>query len=214
MATTAATLGERALRRLGVAIVPLADRPGLDERIAPATIAADALVQLGVISAEEVPSADDQALSLSKVRAVQDSLTSQAIVWWDNTGIPRAVQQEYTSLAALSMAMSFGKPSDPQQTALLETRVRRMALVLSAPDIATKAITSVHADLAARGRVRWSIEDIPSAAEQPYVTLAAFQLAPLFEQQGNAAEVVQATRQLAQIIALPTSGERVQVEYF
>jgi predicted deacylase len=89
-----------------------------------------------------------------------------------------------------------------------------MALVLSAPDIATKAVTAVHADLAARGRVRWSIEDVPAAAEQPYVTLAAFQLAPLFEQQGNAAEVVQANRQLAQIIALPTSGERVQVEYF
>jgi hypothetical protein len=214
MAATAATLGERALRRLGVAIVPLADRPGLDERIAPATIAADALVKLGVISAEEVPSPDDQALSLAAVRAVQDSLIAQAIVWWDNTGIPRAVREEYISLAALSMAMSFGKPTDLQQVALLETRIRRMALVLSSPDIATKAIHSVHADLAARGRVRWSIEDIPAAAEQPYVVLAAFQMAPLFEQQPVPTDAALAQRQLAQIIALPTSGERVQVEYF
>lgn len=212
--TSASTLGERCLRRLGVALVPLADRPGLDERIAPATIASDALVELGVISAEETPSADDQALSLAKVRAVQDSLTSQALVWWDNTGIPRAVANEYIRLSAFAMATAFGRPSDPQQIGLLEQRVRRMALVLSAPDLATRAITTVHADLAARGKVRWSIEDIPESAEEPYIALACFQLAPLFDKEPVPAELQLAERAIARMITLGSSGEYVQAEYF
>lgn len=313
--TTISDLGERALRRIGVAIVPFADRPPLNAMVTPASVATAALfelgviasfdspplivavtpdsvataalVELGVIAADEIPAPADQALAMAKVaavqaslaaqtlvswdptiiptaaveeytkmtasmmassfgksadlqiyaelearvrhvslvfaapeiatkavQAVQDSLTAQALVWWDNTGIPSAVAEEYTKLAALQMAPTFGKAADPQLYAALEARVRHVALVLSAPDLATAAVQAVHDDLTARGRVRWSVFDIPPAAVDPYVALAAAALAPRFEQQFPPDAVIAATRSLAQIIALPTSGERVQAEYF
>jgi hypothetical protein len=207
-------LGERALRRIGVAIVPVADRPPLNAMVTPASVATAALVELGVIAADETPTASDQALALAKVQAVQDSLTARALTWWDNTGIPSAVAEEYTKMAATLAATSFGKAGDIQIYAALEARVRQVALVLSAPDLATAAVQAVHDDLAARGRLRWTVFDIPPAAIDPYVALAAAALAPRFEQQFPADAVVAATRSLAQIIALPTSGERVQTEYF
>jgi hypothetical protein len=207
-------LGERALRRIGVAVVPVADRPPLNAMVSPASVATAALVELGVIASDETPTASDQALALAKVQAVQDSLTARALTWWDNTGIPSAVAEEYTKMAATLAATSFGKAGDIQIYAALEARVRQVALVLSAPDLATAAVQAVHDDLAARGRVRWSIQDIPPAAVDPYVALAAAALAPRFEQQFPPDAVVAATRSLAQIIALPTSGERVQTEYF
>jgi hypothetical protein len=207
-------LGERALRRIGVAIVPVADRPPLNAMVTPASVATAALVELGVIAADETPTASDQALALAKVQAVQDSLTARALTWWDNTGIPSAVAEEYTKMAATLAATSFGKAGDIQIYAALEARVRQVALVLSAPDLATAAVQAVHDDLAARGRVRWTVFDIPPAAIDPYVALAAAALAPRFEQQFPPDAVVAATRSLAQIIALPTSGERVQTEYF
>ena len=202
------------MRRLGVAVIPIADRPPLATMITPEVIATDALVELGVIAADEVPSASDQALALAKVGAVQDSLASQAIVWWDNSGVPSALREEYTKMAASQMASSFGKAADPAVYALFENRVRRMALVLSGTDHAQRAVQAVHDDLAARGRVRWTTFDIPVAAEMPYEILAANRLAPLFDKQGNPAEDMMAMRTLAQIIALPTSGERTRAEYF
>jgi len=214
MTVTIATLGERALRRLGVAIIPVADRPALTAQIAPATIATRALVELGVIAADETPAPADQALALDKVAAVQASLASQALVWWPDTGIPSAVSEEYTKLAALFMATSFGKAADPAMVGMLEGRVRRMALVLSSPDLATEAVQSVHDDLAARGLARWSVFDIPAAAEGPMEVLAANQLAPLFDKPANPRDDAQALRTLAQIIALPSSGETVRAVYY
>jgi hypothetical protein len=207
-------LGERALRRIGVAIVPVADRPPLNAMVTPASVATAALVELGVIAADEVPTASDQALALAKVQAVQDSLTARALTWWDNTGIPSAVAEEYTKMAAALAATSFGKAGDIQIYAALEARVRQVALVLSAPDLATAAVQGVHDNLAARGRVRWTVFDIPPAAVDPYVVLAAADLAPSFDVQFDANQAAAAERALAQIIALPTSGERVQAEYF
>jgi hypothetical protein len=207
-------LGERALRRIGVAIVPFADRPPLNAMVTPASVATAALVELGVIAADETPTASDQALALAKVAAVQDSLTARALTWWDNTGIPSAVAEEYTKMAATLAATSFGKAGDIQIYTALEARVRHVALVLSAPDLATAAVQAVHDDLVARGRVRWTVFDLPPAAVDPYIALAAAALAPRFEQQFPPDAVVAAQRSLAQIIALPTSGERVQTEYF
>lgn len=208
------TIGERALRRLGVAIVPVADRPMLTSMVPPATIATSALIELGVIASDETPSASDQALALAKVTQVQASLTSQANVWWDDTGVPMALAEEYTRLTAMMLASSFGKQVDPQMLAVWEARVRRMALVLSSPDIGTEAVQAVHDLLSATGRVRWTVWDIPTAAEMPYELLAANRLAPLFDKPADAASDAIAARALAQIIALGTSGETVVASYF
>jgi hypothetical protein len=212
--STVSDLGEAALRRLGVAIVPVAERPPMTATVAVATLATAALTELGVIASDETPSATDQALAVQKVGAVHMSLVSQGFVPWADTAIPNAVSEEYTKLAAALMATSFGKQADLAMYQQLEARVRTVAMVLRAPDLATAAVQAVHDDLVARGRARWSVFDIPAAAERPYVYLAANQLAPLFGQQPSQADEAGAIRSLAQIIALPSSGETVQVGYF
>lgn len=182
--------------------------------VPPATIATAALVELGVIASDETPSSADQALALQKVQTVQDSLASQALVWWDASGVPSALVEEYTKLAANAMASSFGKAGDLNLYAALEGRVRRMAVILSANDHATAAVQSVHDDLLARGLARWSTFDIPAALDDVYIYLAANQLAPLFDKPVNPRDDQIAEQSLARYIALPSSGERVHVEYF
>jgi hypothetical protein len=311
-----ATLGERALRRLGVAVVPVADRPPLNTRLSPAAIATNALVELGeiataqvpltqaavvpsdtiatlaltklgVIASDETPSTPDmtlaqnavaavhanlvaqgiadwtsaaitsavseeyaalaalhmassfgrqpdaamlpvleqriaavsriiraQNLALAKVQAVQASLTAQANVFWDDTGIPTSVAEEYTRLTAIALASSFGKQADPSLIPALEARVKRASMVYRAPTDAQDAVMAVHNDLSARGRVRWSVWDIPPAAEEPYVVKAANLLAPLFDMPADARSDVAADIALARMIALESSGELVRADYF
>lgn len=211
---TAATLGERALRRLGVAVVPVADRPALGAIVPAATLATRALVALGVIAADETPAAADATLALDRVRAVHDALIAQGAVSWSVDAIPLAVSDEMAGLAAIHLASSFGKAADPARMPVLEGRVRTVAMVMAAPALAEEAVLAVHAQLAATGRVRWSINDIPTPAEAPYMYLAANRLAPAFKMQPDQAAEVTAMRSLAQIIALPSSGERVSAEYF
>src|SRR4029077_6996688 len=276
MTVPVSTIAEQALRRLGIAIVPVADRQMLTEMIDPqdvanavlvqlgvvvvnaserptlsvtvpaATLATNSLIELGVIASDETPSPTDQALALAKVlevhdslvangniswasdaipqfaseeyikmaanlmassfgraadpanyallegrvrqavmvqrapaialaavREVQASLTSLAITWWDDTGIPSALADEYTKMAANIAASSFGQKADPAVYNMLEQRVRRMALIDSAPDNATDAVMDVHASLVARGLARWTSLDIPDAASEPSPMLAA-----------------------------------------
>jgi len=214
MSAGVGTLGERALRRLGVAIVPVADRPPLAATIPAATIATNALVELGVIASDETPALTDQALALAKVNAVHDSLVAQANVRWTIDAVPQAVSEEYSKLAAVVMASSFGKAADPQMIPQLEERIRKVAMVMQAPDEATQAVMSVHTGLAALGQVRWTVWDIPSAAEAPYTILAAALLAPTFGGQADPREVMAANAVLAKLIALDSSGERIHAEYY
>lgn len=212
--TTVATLGERALRRLGVAIVPVADRPALTVTIPAATIATNALRWLAVIASEETAGVEDQAYALTKVTAVHDTLVAQGFVSWVLAGIPQAVSEEYTLLTAMHCAPSFGKQADPAQLPVIEARVRKVAMLMGAPDLSVDAVMAVHKHLAATGEARWSSFDVPDGAEQVYVVLAANLLAPAFGQQPDAQAAVMAMRALAQITALPTSGERTMAEYF
>jgi len=153
-------------------------------------------------------------LALSAVAAVQASLTSQAITWWDDSGIPGALAEEYTKMAANHLASSFGKQADPAVYTLLEQRVRRMALIESSYDQAIDAVMDVHANLVARGLARWTSLDVPDHVSEPYTMLAANRLAPLFEKPFSQSDEVMARQALAQFIALPTSGERTPAEYF
>lgn len=214
MTVTPATLGERALRRLGVAVVPVADRPALGAAVPAATIAQRALTALNVIAADETPSADDQALALARINSVHDALVAQGAVSWTVDTIPQAASDDYSALASLRLATSFGKQPNPEMLPKLEARIRHIAMIMAAPALATEAVLAVHADLAARGRVRWGIDDLPDAAAMPYMFMAANRLAPAFAQKADQADEVMAMRALAQIIALPSSGERTQAEYF
>lgn len=214
MVQTVGQLAERVLRRLGVALVPIADRPALTTMVPPATIATNALLELAVIASDETPSTADQALALAKVQQVQDSLASQALVWWSNDGVPRAVAEEYTKMAAAMLASSFGKQSDLGAYQTLEQRVRRMALILSAQNVAEEAIMAVHAQLEAQGLLRWSSVDIPDAVAEGYVIRAAAMLAPSFDKPADPMAEPQALRVFARYAALAPSGVPTIASYF
>jgi hypothetical protein len=207
------TIAQQALRLLGVRVVPLDDSPTLTEMVPVETIATMALVELGVIASDEVPLESDKNLAMDKVVSVHAALDAQGVVWWDGE-VPRAFTEEYVKLTAGQMASSFGKASDPAALALLEARVRRGAMVLSADDNAAQAVMDVHNDLAMRGIARWSSQDIPDAVGNSYVVLAADALAPLFERKTDPKDAALAMVALFRYVALPTSGERVVVEYF
>jgi hypothetical protein len=212
---TIAQLGERALRRLGVSIVSVADRPALSATVPMATIATNALLWLAVIASDETPAAEDQALAVAKVSAVHDALVAQAIVSWPSTAIPNAVSEEMTMLAAQHLAPSFGKQiGDAAGAAAIEARIRKVALIMAAPALASEAVLSVHQDFVARGLARWSSFDIPSEVEDVYTYLGAYQLAPLFGVKPNDSDAMQANQSLFRYIALETSGEPVRADYF
>lgn len=214
MPATVAQLGERALRRLGVAVVAVADRPAQAAPVPPETIATRALMLLGVIAADEAPPTLDQALALEKVRAVHDQLVGQGFVSWAIDAIPLAASEEMIRLTAMHLAPAFGKVADPVQQDVVETRIRRVSVVMGAPDLAAQAVLAVHMDLDARGKARWSVFDIWEAAEQPYVVLAANILAPEFGLPVDDRGELMARTRLAQLIALPTDGETFATEYF
>jgi hypothetical protein len=179
-----------------------------------ATIATAALVELGVIASDETPIPSDQALMLDKVASVHAALDAQGVVWWTGTAMPRAFVEEYTKLTAAMAASSFGKSIDPAIVALLESRVRKGAMVLSADDNATQAVMSVHQDLVMRGLARWTTQDIPEALADPYTVLTADAMAPLFGMDTDPKDTQDAMVAIYRYIALPSSGERVMTEYF
>jgi hypothetical protein len=215
MTTSIGTIAQMALRRLGVRIVPLDDSPTLTEMVSFDTVAIGALIELGVIASDETPIPSDQALMLDKVASVHAALDAQGIVWWPSGSVPRAFVEEYTKLTAAMAGSSFGKAIDPAIVALLEARVRKGAMVLSADDNAQQAVQAVHDDLVMRGIARWTSLDIPTALGDPYVVLTSANLDPLFGlQTTDANDVRDAMVAIYRYVALPSSGETVSVAYF
>ncbi len=217
MAATVADLAARALRRLGVAAVAASDRPPVDAS-ANATmteIATAALQWIGVVAAGEAPEPADLALAQRKALSVHDGLVAQGLVSWgaDQT-VPRGVAEDYVMLTALHLGPSFGRGGDAAGADRIEQRIRRVSMLMKAPALAEQAVMDVHSALDARGKARWSVFDVPDHAEGPYVALAANLLAPQFGLEADEAGQLRAERQLAQAIALPSSGEAMRPEYF
>lgn len=211
---TPADLGERSLRRLGVIVVPLANRPVIGAVVSIASIATGALQELGVIASDETPDVLDQQVAEDKARAVHASLVGSSFVFWAESAIPQHVAEDYTKLTAGMLSTTFGKSADPKVIILLEERIKRFAVIAVAPEMATNAIMDVHRGLVATGFANWTSQDIPPAAEEPYVILACVALAPQFGVQFDPRLGVQAQQQLRRIIAIPTSGTAVMAEYF
>ena len=214
MTVSVGTIAQIALRRLGVRIVPLDDSPVLTEMVAFDVIAIGALIELGVIASDETPADADMTYMRDKVASVHAALDAQGVVWWPIGSVPRAFVEEYTKLTAAQGASSFGQPADPAIVAMLEARVRKGVMVLSADDNAQQAVQAVHDDLVMRGIARWSSLDIPDALADPYATLAADALAPLFGGDTDPNDTRDAMVAIYRYVALPTSGEAVATAYF
>jgi hypothetical protein len=155
-----------------------------------------------------------QALAVTRVAVVHDALVAQGNASWPLSAIPQAVADEYAGLVAQSVGPSLGQATDPKMIVGLEGRVRRFAMIARGPALAEQAVQAVHDDLAARGKARWTLQDIPRAAERPYVMLAAYHLAPEFGVTPSEPDRGMATVDLTRLIALPSSGERTRAEYF
>jgi hypothetical protein len=215
MTISVGTIAQQALRRLGVRIVPLDDSPTLVEMVSFDTIAIGALIELGVIASDETPIPSDMVFMQDKVSSVHAALDAQGIVWWPVGSVPRAFTEEYTKLTAAMAGSSFGKAIDPAMVPLLEARVRKGAMVLSADDNAQQAVQAVHDDLVMRGIARWTSLDIPTALGDPYVVLTSANLDPLFGlQTTDANDVRDAMVAIYRYVALPSSGETVSTAYF
>ncbi len=148
------------------------------------------------------------------VRAVQDSLVAQAFIPWGLNQIPQCVADDYASLTQVRAAPLLGLPDDPKSVEIYEGRIKRAVMVLRSPALATQAVMAVHSDLAARGKVRWSIFDIPDFIEYPYVVLAANILAPNFQQKPDPVAEQEARMAINRLISLPSSGMPVVAGYF
>jgi len=217
MAATVADLGARVLRRLGIAAVAASARPPLTATLGIDDIAKRALILLAISASDEDPAAKyplDFAYARDKATALHDSLVGQGIASWLSSAIPLAVSEEMVRLTAMHMAPAFGKAADPAQLDAIEARIRRVSLLLTAPALAEQAVMDVHANLDARGQARWSVFDIPDYAENPYVLLAANLVAPQFGLKPDEAAEVRAMRALAQVVALPSTGQPVRADYF
>ena len=214
MTTSIGTIAQKALRRLGVRVVPLDDSPTLTETVSVATIATAALVELGVVASDETPIPSDQSLMVDKATSVHAALDAQGAVWWTSDAIPRAFVEEYTKLTAAMAGSSFGKAIDPAMVPLLEARVRKGAMVLSADSKAQEAVQAIHDDLVMRGLARWTSLDIPEPVGEAYEVLAADRLAPLFGGDTDPRDTQAAMIAIYRYIALPTSGETVSTAYF
>ncbi|WP_224030259.1 hypothetical protein [Paraburkholderia caribensis] len=72
----------------------------------------------------------------------------------------------------------------------------------------------MHASIRKDDRVRWVIQDLPEAAEEPYVYMAAYLAAPDFGQQADQTWFLWGEREINALIRTPRSGEPVRTEYF
>jgi hypothetical protein len=209
---TISIIGERALRRLGVAVVSVADRPALNTRVAPTDIATGALIELGVIAtgqvpptqativtldsvatnglvklgvvaSDETPNTNDMSLARAAVTAVHNSLVAQGTVDWTSAAITTAVSEEYAGLAAAHMASSFGKASDPAMVPMLEGRIAAVSRVIRAQALALSKLTQVQASLVSQANVSWDNLGVPTAVAEEYTRLTAMALAPSFGKQ-------------------------------
>ena len=216
MTESIGTIAQKALRRLGVRIVPLDDSPVLLEMVTFDTIATAALVELGVIASDEVPIPTDQALMLDKVVSVHAALDAQGVVWWVPGSVPRAFVEDYSLLTAAQAASSFGKDGrsgDCGDAGGPHPQGVRWSVEAATPRPSRRRRRSTMT-LSCAGIARWSSLDIPNPVADAMAVLTADSLASLFEVQPDAEAAANAMVAIYRYVALPTSGEVVATAYF
>lgn len=170
MTTTTAQLGARALRKLGVAIVADASRPGAAAPVTSAGVALDMMLQMGI----PVPLADQPA-TLPPV--------AQADI------AARALEAVGANPAALTASIGTGDVwalADVATAALLKLAVIAPDDDLTESDRAADQASavgrasSVHDMLVATDYVTWTASEIPGGAFEFYVIMVANLLAPQF----------------------------------
>ena len=162
MTTSIGTIAQKALRRLGVRVVPVDDSPTLTEMVPVATIATAALVELGVLNSDGTPS----TAIVAPAAIATSALVDLGVLNSDLTmAVPATVPQATiatTALIELGVIASDETPSATDQA------------------LAVDKVASVHGALVDQGIALWDIAAIPRAVAEEYTKLTAAMSASSF----------------------------------
>jgi len=153
-------------------------------------------------------------LALEQAEAAHAQLVAIGAASWDKDHIPVAVADQYIELVRMAVAPLLRVEIPNADRQALQEQVRRVSLVLGSQTLAEDAVMATHANLAAQGKARWSIFDIPDFAEAIYEVLAANRLAPAFGVPIDQISGAAAMADLNRLVALGASSEPVRAEYF
>lgn len=160
-----------------------------------------------------ITTAQDRAVA--KVRAAYEELSALGLVNYDLNSLPASMSDAYAGLAATLLGPEMGKEESPDALAARWMRIKRVAMGGPAGQaLAEQKVRAVHASLAGRGRVRWSLYDLPIFAEEPYVLMAATLLAPEIDMKADPNWMPGAERDIIQINSVPTNYGVVRAQYF
>jgi hypothetical protein len=93
-----------------------------------AAIRTDALVRLGVLAAEETPSAADDATAAAALSRVVDDLGARGEVWFTADALPEETRAALTLVVAADLADAFGLSEERLRRLLAEAQEARRAL--------------------------------------------------------------------------------------
>jgi hypothetical protein len=155
------------------------------------------------------------ARAINHINVVHEELNALSLVTWTSDTIPASASDCYRAMASAKMVAEGGKPLPLPEYEGWVQRVRMIAMGGPAGQaLAEQKVLAVHYSLEARGRIRFTIYDIPDWAWEPYVLKAATLLGPECFVKVDPMWDMQAERELMRIVQLPSGGEPVQVDYF
>lgn len=187
-------------------------KPGAPED-RKADMEADALILGAIKRAGFVVGANARAIV--RVGLVHEELNAIGLVSWTSDTIPVSVSDCYMAMASSKMEAEGGAALTDAQYAVQVQRVRMVAMGGPAGQaLAEQKVRAVHFSLEARGRVRWTLFDVPDFAEEPYVLKAAVLLGPECGVKVDPTWDIQAERELMRIVSIPTNGDPVRADYF
>lgn len=156
-----------------------------------------------------------QALAESRIATAHGEWVAANLANWPLSAVPESVADAYVQMAVNNMAASFGSKFDPATAAQATARVR--AVVMGGPAgqaLAEQKIRVVHMDLDARGKTLFSLFDLPDYAEEIYVQMAAYLLAPECAVKCDPNWYRDGEAKLNRVIALQSNNRPVKSVYF
>lgn len=91
-------------------------------------IRTDALVRLGVVAAEETPTAADDRAAATALARVVDDMGARGEVWFTADALPEETRHALTLLVAADLADAFGLAEERLRRLLAEAGEARRAL--------------------------------------------------------------------------------------
>jgi len=154
-----------------------------------------------------------QEIAEQKARQAFGMVVAAGVADWGADATPAYMAPALVQLTANLLAPVYGKPAEPADT-IMQSMRQTLLLGPRGLQIAAEKVRAVHADLVARRRTRWLLNDIPTAAEEPYVMMAAVLMAPIASVRVDPNDWALGDRMITKIVALPSTGEVVVGQYF